>query len=203
MLKKFKICPDCGTKNEPNAIECIECDSDLTGVRVTDEEAEQAKIKSDNQSEPHEADKNKLVRICDCGVKNPPNARKCTACGEDISDVVPTSDNQIKSVSFQLSSLDGKLNFKIEDNEMVIGRENGLKDYLVTKTFVSRKHCRITIENDELFVEDLNSSNSTYINNKRVECKTKLSAGDELALGGLVRNGSRQEQAAYFVVKVN
>lgn len=195
-MNKFKICPECGTKNPPDVSDCLNCDCDLMSVAVTDETLNAAKkIPAENipvQSE--------LVRICsECGAKNLPNARKCSNCGEDISDIVATAESAVKGVEFALKSLDGKFIFKL-DGEIIVGRENAMQEYLAEKIFVSRKHCRFSVEGDDIFVEDLNSANSTYVNNKKIFGRTKLSKGDEVGLGGAIFNGSRQDNAAYFVV---
>ena len=42
----------------------------------------------------------------------------------------------------------------------------------------------------------------TYVNNKKILERTKLQDGDEVGLGGLNVNGRRQEQAAYFLVRI-
>ena len=146
-------------------------------------------------------------KICpECGTKNPPNARKCTNCGEDISDIIPTActaltpEPEIKSAEFVLKSLDDKITFNIDRDNITVGREHKLKDYLTAKIFVSRRHCQFTFENGELFVEDLKSANGTYVNNQKIFQKTKLARGNEIGLGGAVFNGSRQDKAAYFLV---
>lgn len=214
-MSKFKICPECGTKNLPDAIECEHCECDLMSVPATDEQQEAAKKVSDDKPEI----KGNLVRICsECGKENPPNARKCLNCGEDISDVECTSSNTsmtntvpvtqlaqrtdlaFKIAAFVLRSLDDRINFKIDRDNITFGREHELKDYLAAKTFVSRRHCKFMLENGELFVEDLNSANGTYVNNQKILQKTKLAKGDEIGLGGAVFNGSRQDNAAYFLV---
>ena len=196
-MNKFKFCPECGTKNPPDVSDCVNCDCDLMSVPVTD--AQQVTVK--NSSEDKLAAKSSLIRVCsECGEKNLPNARKCANCGEDISDVIPTSESETKSAAFVLRSLDGRIVFKIDRDNITVGREHELKDYLAEKTFVSRRHCRFTIENGKLFIEDLNSSNSTYINNQKIFAKKKLAKGDEVGLGGAVFNGSRQDNAAYFLV---
>ena len=202
-MSKFKICPECGTKNPSNAIECEHCDWDLISVPVTDEQQEMAK----KAAKETISDKNPFARVCsECGTKNPPNARKCSNCGEDISDVIPTADaaptpeSEIKSAKFVLRSLDDKITFKIYRDNITFGREHELKDYLAAKIFVSRRHCQFTLENGELFVEDLKSANGTYVNNQKIFQKTKLAKGNEIGLGGAVFNGSRQDNAAYFLV---
>ncbi len=50
---------------------------------------------------------------------------------------------------------------------------------------VSRRHCEISLDGNELKVKDLASSNGTYVNNKRInECS--LAAGDRLVIGPVV-----------------
>ncbi|MBQ6108536.1 MAG: hypothetical protein IJK97_10040, partial [Thermoguttaceae bacterium] len=85
-MAKFKICPTCGKENPTNSLSCIECDMDLSSVKITDTEA----LVLETAAEHGEADRDdggaEMVRICECGEVNPAQARKCQACGEDISD---------------------------------------------------------------------------------------------------------------------
>ena len=199
-MSKFKICPECGAKNPPDVSDCEKCDFDLMNVPVTDEQ----QLAAINAAQKTVVDKGNLFRICgECGEKNPPNARKCKSCGEDISDVIPTTDTapepEIKSAAFVLRSLDDKITLPLDREDIILGREHELKDYLTAKNFVSRRHCRLTIEDEKLFVEDLGSANGTYVNNEKISRKTKLSRGDEIGLGDEGR-GSRQDKAAYFLV---
>ena len=48
---------------------------------------------------------------------------------------------------------------------------------------VSNRHCRILRENGEFYLEDLKSSNHTYLNNSRVLQRMRLKSGDIVALG--------------------
>jgi len=197
-MEKFKICPDCNTKNPPDVSECVECYADLIGVPVTDEAQEAAKLKKPLTNSVKE---NGTFRICsECHTKNPANARKCTNCGEDISDIFPTSIDIVADQSFTLKSLDGKISFTIPQEGSILGRDSELKDFLINKQYVSRKHCRFYFENNELYIEDLGSTNGTYIDNKKICEKTKLKLGNEVGLGGTMVDGNRQPQAAYFIV---
>lgn len=197
-MEKYKICPSCKTKNPPTLFECINCEGDLTSVKITDEENEKMIAETTSKN---------MVRVCDCGTKNPSNARKCSLCNEDISDITPTPDTEEdkpdNSISFVLSSLDGQFAYKITTDNVTIGRENTMSEYLATKSYVSRIHARFTKENDELFIENLSNTNFTYVNNKRITEKTKLQNSDEIGLGGTNLNGKCQEQAAYFLVRVD
>lgn len=198
-MKKYKICPECQQKNEPFMIECAYCEADLTGIKVTDEETEK---KLQNNFPVIDQQNVKLIRLCECGTKNAPNARKCSECHEDISDITPTPDNEDSKQRFVLSTLDGQYAYNMNSNETIIGRENVMSEYLSSKTYVSRSHAKLILENSELWIENLSATNFTYVNNKRINGKTKLSDGDEVGLGGLSINGNRQEQAAYFLVRI-
>lgn len=207
-MQKYKICPSCQTKNEPTLLECIKCEADLTRVKITDEETE--KMLEENlvyASAP--AEKASMVRVCDCGEKNPANARKCRACNEDISDITPTPDSTPNErlaqdiTNYVLSSFDGQYAYKLTAVETITGRENAMNDYLVSKSYVSRAHAKFTIENGGLYIENLSGTNYTYVNNKKILKKTKLEDGDELGFGGTSINGKRQSEAAYFLVRIN
>jgi len=51
-------------------------------------------------------------------------------------------------------------------------------------TAISRFHCRITSEKDQYFVQDLDSTNGTYLNGRRV-ARERLSPGDELIIANI------------------
>ncbi|MFQ5948756.1 MAG: FHA domain-containing protein, partial [Acidimicrobiia bacterium] len=47
---------------------------------------------------------------------------------------------------------------------------------------VSRRHARFTVEGGRLWVEDLGSTNGTYVNRQR-KARAELAAGDEVIVG--------------------
>jgi pSer/pThr/pTyr-binding forkhead associated (FHA) protein len=56
-------------------------------------------------------------------------------------------------------------------------------DFIVTAALVSRLHCRLTADrSDQLIVEDLDSTNGTIVNGRRVK-RSLLRAGDRLKVG--------------------
>ena len=76
-----------------------------------------------------------------------------------------------------------------------------MRECLLDKQYVSRIHAKITVENGAAFIENLSNTNYTYVNNIRIPSgRTQLNVGDEVALGGIVVNGARQKEAAYFIV---
>lgn len=48
--------------------------------------------------------------------------------------------------------------------------------------WISRRHCRLTLEGDELVVHDLGSRHGTYVNGQAIE-QSRLLPGNELCLG--------------------
>lgn len=199
-MEKYKICPSCHEKNEPTLLECIYCEADLTRVKITDEESERMQ-ENNSIAEQQTAE---LVRLCECGAKNPPNARKCSSCGEDISDITPTPDTaeKLAETTFVLSSTDGQYAYKMTSDEIIIGRENVMSEYLSVKSYVSRSHAKLSIMNGELFIENMSNTNFTYVNNQKITEKTRLNDGDEIGLGGTNINGKSQSMAAYFLVRI-
>ena len=207
-MEKYKICPTCGTKNAPTMIECIKCETDLTSVPIGEvivESNSEKLVPGGKESSANESVK--MVRICECGTKNPASARKCAACGEDISDIIPVQDTELSEqdkLHFILSSLDGGYAFELNQNLTVVGRENVMKEYLLSKSFVSRKHAEFLIEADKLWVKNYSNTNHTYVNNEMIRDNEyfELHDGDVIGFGGKEINGSLQDEAAYFRVRI-
>ena len=55
-------------------------------------------------------------------------------------------------------------------------------DFILDAALVSRLHCRLTAGDGTLEVLDLQSTNGTFVNDKRVE-QARLAAGDRLRVG--------------------
>lgn len=203
-LTKYKTCPECGKHNSPNLLECRWCEADLTGVKVVDSATEEAVTPLLDAS--HASIENELVRICECGVHNAPQARKCKVCGEDISDIIPSwvEKSAQKPFSYELKSYDGAFCVTIDKSLVVVGRESELKEYLQTKLYVSRQHAKLTVVADKVFIENLSQTNKTFLNNEEIPggIPTAIQNGDEIGLGGKVVDGSRQNDAAYFAFRV-
>ena len=68
-------------------------------------------------------------------------------------------------------------------DEIFIGRDTEMNICLSEDPFVSRKHAKISFENDKYFIEDLGSTNGTYLNKTRVENKTQITDGNIITIG--------------------
>jgi pSer/pThr/pTyr-binding forkhead associated (FHA) protein len=81
------------------------------------------------------------------------------------------------------SSESGK-NFDLAQ-ELTIGRADKCH-VVLDDTYVSQVHARIFPRGDSYFLEDLGSTNGTYLNRKRVGGATELQRGDRVKIGKTV-----------------
>ncbi len=74
-----------------------------------------------------------------------------------------------------------------------LGRHPELVDEIVADENVSRRHLRIAAEGNQFYVEDLNSSNGTFLNEQRLSPfkPARLDYGAKVALGDLVLLASK------------
>jgi sigma-B regulation protein RsbU (phosphoserine phosphatase) len=72
--------------------------------------------------------------------------------------------------------------FPLSEPAVVVGRQPDAEVYLESLA-VSRQHARILCENDTYAVEDLGSSNGTFVNGNRVQGRVALKEGDALQIG--------------------
>jgi hypothetical protein len=86
-------------------------------------------------------------------------------------------------VSVETGPLTG-LSFGIDD-EVTLGRALDC-DIAVVTPHVSRRHARLFLEDGQLYVEDLNSSNGTIINGRKIEERRALNHDDEMRLHDIV-----------------
>jgi len=74
--------------------------------------------------------------------------------------------------------------FPLSAGEHTVGRVAG-QTVTIPDASVSRQHARLTVSGDGVSVEDLGSSNGTFVNNRRVTRAT-LSAGDRIRFGDVL-----------------
>ena len=80
-------------------------------------------------------------------------------------------------------------------NELIIGRASHA-DITINAVGVSKRHARISFQEDLMVVEDLNSTNGTFVNGNRIECCT-TSVGDLLQFANsLFKVGRRGDSVA-------
>lgn len=81
---------------------------------------------------------------------------------------------------------DKEFRYPVAD-QIVLGRKRmeGVDIVLGYDSSVSGKHCRISRIQDQFFIEDLGSTNKTYMNDRIVRTRMELSSGSIIRLGNL------------------
>lgn len=69
--------------------------------------------------------------------------------------------------------------------EVTVGRAAGCQITL-DDTFVSQLHARLSARDGVVYVEDLGSTNGTYLNRQRVTGTVAAASGDQLQVGGTI-----------------
>ena len=75
--------------------------------------------------------------------------------------------------------------FDLNKPVVTIGREAS-NDIVLEDPQVSRQHARLTLQGTSYMIEDLGSTNGSFINGRRVMTLTPLNPGDKLGLGDTV-----------------
>jgi pSer/pThr/pTyr-binding forkhead associated (FHA) protein len=77
------------------------------------------------------------------------------------------------------------------DTEITVGRGGGCALVLADDQYASTVHARVFRRGNDLFVDDLESRNGTFVNGKRITSTTKVRRGDQLQFGGTVCDVTR------------
>lgn len=72
--------------------------------------------------------------------------------------------------------------YPLEGDQLVIGRD-AVNAVAINDAEVSRKHARLTFQGGKYVLEDLGSTNGTFVNGQRLTSATVLKAGDVVSLG--------------------
>ena len=76
--------------------------------------------------------------------------------------------------------------FELTKPEIIIGREPGT-DILISSSVVSRTHARLSKHEYGYLIEDLGSTNGTFINDRKLDQPYLLNSGDQIHLGQSIR----------------
>ncbi|PKN39668.1 MAG: hypothetical protein CVU63_14820, partial [Deltaproteobacteria bacterium HGW-Deltaproteobacteria-20] len=69
----------------------------------------------------------------------------------------------------------------VPGKEIHVGRSNDL-DMVLAEDMVSRKHARIAFQGEDIYIEDLASTNGTFVNGEKIK-RSKLREGDRVLIG--------------------
>lgn len=93
-----------------------------------------------------------------------------------------TAVEGVPPIQMVLQTIEGPIPYQFAVSEVLIGRDRGSDCYLEDLT-VSGRHARLSYHNSQWWVEDLGSTNGTYLNDDRVDMPVVLTSGDELRIG--------------------
>jgi pilus assembly protein CpaF len=82
-----------------------------------------------------------------------------------------------------------------QQNEITIGRVQG-NDVVLPKGNVSKRHCRIAAKDGRVLVTDLQSTNGTYVNGRRITAPHPVRPNDRIYLGDFVLQVSREAEGS-------
>jgi pSer/pThr/pTyr-binding forkhead associated (FHA) protein len=72
--------------------------------------------------------------------------------------------------------------FPLEGDQLVIGRDSS-NSVAINDAEISRKHSRLTFQGGKYVLEDLGSTNGTFVNGQRLAGQVVLKPGDVVSLG--------------------
>jgi FHA domain-containing protein len=138
------------------------------------------------------------MKCKECQMENIEGALFCEECGtrlEEKQELVETAVDS-SGAELVLATADGSRLELPEKDEVVIGREDPVSDVFPDVDLtglggmekgVSRRHAVIHRSGAEYTVEDMGSTNGTYINKKRIQphAPQSIKAGDEVRFGKL------------------
>lgn len=129
-----------------------------------------------------------IVTTCPvCGTPNGPAERYCQDCGllmgSVSGDVEALPD--LATLPRLTETATGR-EFPLNPGANSVGRDSA--DLLIADSTVSRRHATLTLEGDTLTVEDLGSSNGTYVGSRRLAPgeRAAVMSGDTLKFGAIV-----------------
>jgi hypothetical protein len=95
--------------------------------------------------------------------------------------IAPSMDGR----SYVLRFISGKYQggeFPISvDRQIIVGRSSDL-DMVLVEDMVSRKHAKIAMQGDQIWIEDLGSTNGTFVNGEKIK-RSRLKEGDRVLIG--------------------
>src|SRR5580698_6919686 len=104
---------------------------------------------------------------------------------QDPSAKAPAQSTTRGARSYVLRFISGKYQggeFPIvPEKQIIVGRSSDL-DMVLVEDMVSRKHAKIAMQSDQIWIEDFGSTNGTFVNGEKIK-RARLKEGDRVLIG--------------------
>lgn len=96
-------------------------------------------------------------------------------------------DSIDNNIYLKLINRKDSLPFKVKEyyplkGEVTLGRGNN-NQIVLKDPYISKRHLKIVEDEGDFYLEDLNSSNGTYVNGEKISDVVKLKNGDRIRVG--------------------
>jgi len=95
------------------------------------------------------------------------------------------ASRRVPTLALKIEEGEPEQTLRFEKNEVSIGREPTC-DVPISNDTVSANHARLVYHHNQWWIEDLHSTNGTFLNDERVYVQTVLISGDELRVGKVI-----------------
>lgn len=117
-----------------------------------------------------------MILCSHCGHQNKNESTFCTFCGNRLP------DNRYIIGRLRLLGKEETREYLIAEVDRYIGRDAG-NDIVIDDAEMSAQHAKIWFEGQGFWVEDLRSTNGTFVNGERLREPTRLRDEDLLKMG--------------------
>jgi len=125
-----------------------------------------------------------LKKVSEEDLRSPGSARAVAASRNGQSAKSGGANvSETKLVVERSEVLEAKTRFTIKGGTTVLGRSPDSDIVLKKDDFASSRHARLTRHAGLMYVEDVRSTNGTYVNSQKIIGATPLRQGDELTVG--------------------
>ena len=186
---KVTLCPSacqaCGQKSQAGMRFCSNCGHDFRGdPEPAAEPLPQAPAEAETPAAPKEpatpptpkaADAPVTApKSCCCGRALPEDADYCPKCGIQVSRRIPKRQLVCEANGQRLGVVE------LDGTDVTIGKGEENRVVIPNDDYVSRRHARIVEMDGILLLDDLGSSNGTFVRHCR---QVALDVGDEILIG--------------------
>lgn len=95
------------------------------------------------------------------------------------------SSKNIPPITLEFETEIARIQKSFEKPEIIIGRDP-TSDFLLSDERVSLRHCKLSYYQNQWWIEDLNSTNGTFLNNTLISTETVLTDHDMLQIGKII-----------------